>query len=192
MLEEDSGRVRLADPKALLDLGAVAKGYATERTARKLAAAGLSRFAISSGGNLCCGHPPDGKPVWEIGVQSPDRAILSQAPSLASLRIPSGAVSTSGDYQRFFWYEQDGKRHRAHHIIDPATLHPGERCRSVTVVCSSAADADLFSTALFLLDQKTGEMLAERENLAVLWVLPDGGMQANDAMLRLMESGPPA
>ena len=35
-------------------------------------------------------------------------------------------------------------------------------------------------------------MLAERENLAVLWVLPDGGMQANDAMLRLMESGPPA
>ena len=99
---------------------------------------------------------------------------------LASLRIPSGAVSTSGDYQRFFWYEQDGKRHRAHHIIDPATLHPGERCRSVTVVCSSAADADLFSTALFLLDQKTGEMLAERENLAVLWVLPDGGMLLRD------------
>ncbi|MBC8576615.1 FAD:protein FMN transferase [Yanshouia hominis] len=191
VLEKGAGRVRLTDPKALLDLGAVAKGYATERTARKLTAAGLSRFAISSGGNLCCGHPPDGKPMWEIGVQSPDRAVLSRAPSLASLRIPSGAVSTSGDYQRFFWYEQGGKRRRAHHIIDPATLHPGERCRSVTVACSSAADADLFSTALFLLDQKTGEMLAERENLAVLWVLPDGEMRANDAMRRLMKSGPP-
>ncbi len=185
MLDPAGRSVTLDDPAMLLDVGAVAKGYATERVAKALSSAGLSRFALSSGGNIRCGAPPDGRSCWEIGVQSPDEAILSNVASLATLRLCDRAVSTSGDYQRFFWYERDETARRAHHIIDSATLFPGERYRSVTVACDSAADADLFSTALFLLDQEKGEELAERENLAVLWVLPDGKIRKNKAMERI-------
>lgn len=183
-LNKDTQSAALLSQNVLLDVGAVAKGYATERVGRELAAQGLTRLAISSGGNIRVFSPPVGKAYWRIGVQNPDAAVLSGGGTLGTLLINDMAVATSGDYQRFFWYE--GRRY--HHLIDPATLYPARYYRSVTVVCRDAGEADLFSTALFLADWEQSAALAARENIAALWVMPDGSVRTNPQMDTLLKS----
>ncbi len=181
-LNKNTQSVALLSKNALIDVGAVAKGYATELVGRELAAQGLTRLAISSGGNIRVFSPPAGKACWRIGVQAPDAALLSGGNTLGTLLINDMAVATSGDYQRFFWY----KSQRYHHLIAPRTLYPARYYRSVTVACGDAGEADLFSTALFLTDWEKGAALAERENLAALWVMPDGSVRTNARMDKLL------
>jgi len=154
-----------------------------EQAARILSQAGFNRAAISGGGNIKTLDPPDGKQNWDIGIQHPDKALLQSGDSVGEMRINNMAVSTSGDYQRYFVYK--GKRY--HHLIDPATLYPAEYFRSVTVACPGAADADLFSTALFLCDIEKGKSMAQKENLAVMWVLNNGETVINHSMDELLK-----
>ena len=183
-LNKSTQTAALLSKNALLDVGAVAKGYATELVGRELAAQGLTRLAISSGGNIRVFSPPVGKACWRIGVQNPDAALLRDGNTLGTLFINDMAVATSGDYQRFFWYEAQ----RYHHLIEPQTLYPARYYRSVTVVCGDAGEADLFSTALFLTDWEKSVALAEREGLAALWVMPDGSVRTNARMDKLLNT----
>lgn len=180
-LDKSKQSAALLSNSVLLDVGAMAKGYATELVGRELAAQGLTRLAISSGGNIRVFSPPEGKAYWRIGVQNPDAAILGGG-TLDTLLISDMAVATSGDYQRYFWY--DGQRY--HHLINPETLYPARYYRSVTVACHDAGEADLFSTALFLTEWEKSADLAEREGLAVLWVMPDGCVKTNLKMDKLL------
>ncbi len=183
-LNQNAQSVELLSPGVLLDLGAVAKGYATELVGRELAAKGLTRLAISSGGNIRVFAPPEGKSCWRIGVQNPDAALFGTDHSLGTLFINDMAVATSGDYQRYFWY----KDQRYHHLIDPKTLFPARYYRSVTVACGDAGEADLFSTALFLADWEESAAIASQQGLAALWVMPDGGVRTNAQMNKLLRS----
>lgn len=180
-LSENS--VRLLAPQAKIDAGAFAKGFATEAVGRELCQMGLSRLAISSGGNIRAFYPITGRSCWKIGIQNPNEAILGETESIATISAGNIAVATSGDYQRYFVYQ--GKRY--HHIIDPETLFPAEFHRSVTVACENAADADLFSTALFLTDLEHGMEIAEREGIAALWVSQSGEVTCNAAMEALIK-----
>jgi len=180
-LNEKGKTIRLHSPKVTIDAGAFAKGYAVEETARVLVGAGINRAAVSGGGNIKTLDPPDGKQSWNVGIQDPDASVMQKDGAVETIYINGMAVATSGDYQRYFI--RNGKRY--HHLIDPETLYPAEYFRSVTVACKSAADADLFSTALFLCDIERGKRLAEKERLAVLWVMPDGSVISNDRMQNL-------
>ncbi len=175
--------VRLLTPQAAIDAGAFAKGFATEKVGRELCQMGLSRLAISSGGNIRAFYPISGRSCWRIGIQNPDEAVLGNTESIAAIKGSNIAVATSGDYQRYFVYR--GKRY--HHLIDPETLFPAEFHRSVTVACENAADADLFSTALFVTDLEHGMEIAEREKIAALWVSKSGEITCNSAMERLIK-----
>ncbi len=183
ILDKERKTIKLTSEKALIDAGAFAKGYAVEEAAEVLLRSGLNRAAVSGGGNIKTLDPPDGKPSWSVGIQDPDHAVMQNGKSISTVYINGMAAATSGDYQRYFLYE--GKRY--HHLIDPQTLYPAEHFRSVTVVCKSAADADLFSTALFLCDIEQGKKIAESEGIAVLWIMPDGSITANDMMQSLAE-----
>ena len=143
VLDEAASTVYLTDPAQRLDVGAVAKGYA----AGAVAAALPTGMVLSLGGNVCVTGPkPDGSP-WVIGVQNPDG---DDTEYVQRLDITSGAVVTSGDYQRY--YTVDGVAY--HHIIDPDTGWPARHYRSVTVICADSGLADALSTAAFIMDEE--------------------------------------
>lgn len=164
IIDEAASTVYISDPDASLDVGAVAKGWATQRAAENAPTGML----ISVGGNVCATGPKlsDGTP-WVIGIQDPDAADKN----LHTVFVTNGAVVTSGDYQRTYWVE--GKPY--HHIIDPETLMPASYWRSVSIICPDSGLADALSTALFLMDREEGTVLAEKCGAEVLWVDAAGG-----------------
>ena len=128
----------------MLDLGAVAKGYASDRIAGYLRQNGVTSALLNLGGNVyALGKKPNGT-EWTIGVADP-----TNGGYLGSMQVADMAVVTSGGYERFFT-GSDGVRY--HHIIDPSTGRPAESgLASVTVVGDSGARCDALSTALFVM-----------------------------------------
>ena len=162
-IDREASTLRLTDPLARLDVGAVAKGYAVERVCQN-APEGL---LLSVGGNVRATGPKPGGEPWVVGVQEPDGG---KEDYLHTLYVSDSSVVSSGDYQRY--YTVDGVRY--HHIIDPDTRYPGTRWRAVTVLCADSGLADGLSAALFLLSQEEGEALARQCGAEALWVAADG------------------
>ena len=175
IIDEESMTVRLCDPLMSLDVGAVAKGYATERIAEALEAQGISGYALDIGGNLrVIGAKSDGS-GWRTGVRNPDET--SDDRYVHYLDAKDTSVVTSGDYERY--YTVDGVRY--HHLIDKDTLMPSTYHRSVTVVCRDSALADALSTALFNTDMESGKrMIADLQVDSVIWVDKDGTVTVYD------------
>jgi thiamine biosynthesis lipoprotein len=139
-----------------IDLGGIAKGYAVDRAAAVLKAAGLADFLAQAGGDLYgSGTKPDGSP-WVSGIQDP-RA--DQGVYFAVIELTNHAFSTAGDYARAFIL--GGKRY--HHIIDPRTGYPATACRSVTVWAGDAFTADAIDDAVFILGPEKGLPLVEAQ-----------------------------
>lgn len=161
VIDADASTVFIQDAEMSLDVGAVAKGWATQRVAEK-APAGL---LISVGGNVCATGPKQGEHPWVIGIQNPDGGDY-----LHTIYVTGGCVVTSGDYQRT--YMVNGEKY--HHIIDPDTRMPAAYWRSVSIVCADSALADALSTALFLLPLEEGKVLAARCGAEALWIDKEG------------------
>jgi len=176
-IDEAASTVYITDPNARLDVGAVAKGWATQRAAEK-APEGM---ILSVGGNVCATGPKlaDGTP-WVIGIQDPDAADKN----LHTVFVTESSVVTSGDYQRSYWV--DGKAY--HHIIDPDTLMPSVYWRSVSVICDDSGLADALSTALFLMEEDAGRELAERCGAEVLWIAADGTEYMTDGFKEIIRT----
>ena len=168
VIDEANNTVTLTDPKMRLDVGAVAKGYATEQVARWLEAQGVSGWLLNVGGNVrAVGKKPDGS-LWMAGLENPDEDAKDY---LAYLQLESEALVTSGSYQRY--YIVDGKSY--HHIIHPDTLMPSEGYLSVSVICPDSGMGDALSTALFCMPLEDGKALVESmEGVEALWLTTDG------------------
>jgi FAD:protein FMN transferase len=152
-VDRAAGTAFITRPGMRVHLGGIGKGYAIDRGAARLRAAGLTDFLIQSGGDLYVSGTHDGAP-WVLGIadpRQPDRVF-------ASLRLTNATLSTSGDYERFF--EKDGVRY--HHLLDPDGGEPARLCRSVTIVAASALVADALSTGVFILGPEAGLALVER------------------------------
>jgi thiamine biosynthesis lipoprotein len=153
-LDEKTGTVVLESTGFQVNLGGIGKGYAVDRGAALLRAAGVNDFTIQAGGDLyVAGRRGDRS--WRAGIQDP------RGPSgevFAATDLSNLAFSTSGDYERFFL--RDGRRY--HHILDPDTGEPAPLCRSVTILAKSATVADGLSTGVFVLGVEKGMALIER------------------------------
>ncbi|MEG0270201.1 MAG: FAD:protein FMN transferase [Clostridia bacterium] len=169
VLDEAASTVFFADPLLKLDVGAIAKGYATERVAQVLIQHGVTSALLSIGGNVrAIGAKADGD-AYQVAIQNPDQG--AGDPVLLALPIVNTSVVTSGDYERFFTV--DGKNY--HHIIDPDTLMPSAYMRSVTILTQDGGLADALSTALFLMPQEKGQALLDQlGNAEAIWVTPEG------------------
>lgn len=148
--QREDGRFRfpgLSSSTAMpgLDFGGAAKGLALDRARTKLRDSGAVTAALVTAGSttVTVGSKPDGEP-WRVGVEDPRQPDTVR---LIAEWTGDAALSTSGDYQRYF--ERDGVRY--HHILDPKTGRPAEDTRSLTVVGRfSGLDSDILSTALFV------------------------------------------
>lgn len=163
VIDEEKSIVYLVDAEMRLDVGAIAKGYATECVTSALS----YPLLLSVGGNVSsAGGKPDGKD-WIVGLQDP---FSEMGEYNHTIKLSKGAVVTSGDYQRY--YSVDGVRY--HHIIDPGTLYPATLWSSVSVVADNSALADALSTALFLLPMDEGQKLLDEFGAYALWTDSDG------------------
>lgn len=188
IIDEEAGTVAFADPLLRLDVGAVAKGYATERVAEAMLAGEMPSFLLSAGGNVRLGNPPmDGRQRWGVGIQDPDVLAIGDTGSqmLDTLFTADTSVVTSGDYQRYFVV--DGVRY--HHIISPETLMPSDYYRSVTVICEDSGWADVLSTALYLMPYEEGRAFVDaQEGVEAYWMLADGTTWMTDGAMAMAKS----
>lgn len=169
VIDEKNNTVTIMDPLMTLDVGAIAKGFATERVAAAMAARGTTGYILNVGGTVrTVGARADGE-AWVIGIENPDQSAAS--PYLAEVAFADKALSTSGTYQRY--YTANGVRY--YHIIDPKTNQPARGYTSVSVIADDTALADALSTALFCMSIEAGEaLLAPYPDAAALWLRDDG------------------
>ena len=179
-IDEQNMTVRITDPKASIDVGALGKGYATERAADYLFAQEAYGYVLNVGGNIrIIGTKPDGS-GWVTGIRDPEN---SDGNFALSLRLADTACVTSGIYERF--YTVDGVRY--HHIIDRDTLYPAEYFSSLTVITKDSALADCLSTALFCMSEEDGRaLLSAMDGVEALWIYPDGTMDYTEGLKQLI------
>jgi len=133
-----------------IDLGGIAKGYASERIMEIYKEYGIQSGIVSLGGNVqTYGAKTDGS-FWNVAIQNPDTSSNENA-YIGVLETKDKAVITSGGYERYF--EQNGKRY--HHILNPDTGYLAESgLSSVTIVSNDGMLADGLSTSLFIMGKE--------------------------------------
>jgi thiamine biosynthesis lipoprotein len=160
--------LRKLDPDLMIDLSAIAQGYASDQVAAYLDGAGIIDYMVDCGELRARGSSPRGVP-WKVGIQNPTPDTLR---TLGGVELKDTSMATSGDYRNFF--EQDGKRYS--HEIDPRTGRPiVGNLASVIVHHPSASYADAMATAMMVLGPEEGFATAERLNLAALFVIRGDG-----------------
>jgi thiamine biosynthesis lipoprotein len=157
-LDNENSTAFLRSDGCLIDLGAIAKGYAADCCVEIYKAMGIQSAFINLGGNVkTLGNNPSGHD-WVIGVQHPDKP---RGIFFGALDIYNQSVVTSGAYERYF--EMNNKKY--HHILDYKTGRPCESgLKSVTVVSQSSMQADSLSTAAFVLGPDEGIRLINKIN----------------------------
>lgn len=180
LIDRENLTVELKDPEMLLDVGAIAKGYATEQAALLAEKRGEEHLLLSVGGNVRAigARDSEGSP-WRVGIENPFVEKREEQPNLGVLGLREHSLVTSGLYERF--YIVDGKRY--HHIIDPVTLFPEERFMQVSVYTKDSGEADGLSTALFNSSLEDGLRLIESlPDTEAVWVLPDGSLKKSSGL----------
>lgn len=152
-LDPSGPRVRYTHPQVYVDLGGIAKGYAVDRCIEQLRQAGITQASVSAGGDSYILGDRRGEP-WRVGIRDP----RDEQAMTAVLPLMDTAVSTSGDYERFF--EEDGVRY--HHILDPRTGRSARESWSVTVLGPDTTFTDALSTSVFVLGPQKGLELIDR------------------------------
>ena len=172
IIDEDESTVYLMDPEMSLDVGAIAKGYATERVSNTLFDQGFSSWMISVGGNVrTIGTKADGNLSWNVAIQNPD---MEANDYLAILSLSDMSLVTSGNYERY--YTVGNKQY--HHIIGSETLMPSEYFTAITIVCKDAGVADALSTAVYNMPFEEGLALVEElPDTEALWVCKNGELK---------------
>ena len=165
-VEIAANRVRLRLSGMQLDFGGFGKEYAVDRAARVMAEQGAKSAMVSLAGDLAILGPQPGGAPWRMGIKHPRRGDKL----LATIPVMSGAIATSGDYERFI--EVDGERHC--HILDPRTGRSARGLQSVTVQAQSCLIAGSATTIAMLKGREAGLAWLEELGLAHLAVTEDG------------------
>ena len=137
-----------------LDFGGIAKGHAVDSGIAILKAQGIRNGEVTAGGDSRVLGDRRGRP-WVIGIRHPD----DRNRVIARIPLEDAAISTSGDYERFF--DEDGVRY--HHIIDPKTGKSPHGVRSVTVIAPTSTLAEGLTKSVFIMGPERGLALVETQ-----------------------------
>jgi FAD:protein FMN transferase len=154
LLDERARTLRFAKPGMCIDLGGFAKGHAVDGSIALLERMGIRHAIVSAGGDSRVLGDKLGQP-WMVAIRDPRHADAVAA----VLPLEDVAISTSGDYERFF--ERDGVR--CHHLIDPATGASPTAVRSVTILADDGLTSEALSKSVFVLGVERGLALVEAQ-----------------------------
>lgn len=144
----------LEKPDMRIDVGGIGKGFAADYAVVAMKKAGAVAGVVALSGDIkTFGQLPNGR-KFPVGIQHPRK----EGAVLVWIDLEDEAISTAGDYERFF--ERDGVRY--HHILDPTTLQPARGCQSVTVIAKEGVWADGLDTGIFVMGPERGMALVER------------------------------
>ncbi len=179
-IDKENSTVRITDPAASIDVGALGKGYATEMAAQALEEKGVTSYVLNIGGNIrIIGSKPDGS-GWKTGIKDPADSDSRYA---LYLTLQNTSCVTSGVYERYFTVGNE----RYHHIIDKDTLMPSAHFASVSVITRDSGLADCLSTALFCMSLEEGQALVSGlDQVHVLWITADGEQHMSDGLKNLI------
>ena len=166
VLDPKEHTVRFTQPGVRIDLGGIGKGHSVDRGIALLQGRGIAHALVTAGGDSRIIGDRFGKP-WVVGIRHPDR----KDEVIARIPLEDAAISTSGDYERYF--DEDGKRY--HHIIDPGTGHSASKVRSATIIGPTATRTDgLSKTAFVLGPERALEIYNRLDDIDAILVTPDG------------------
>lgn len=161
ILDERVHTIYLTKP-LVVDLGAVAKGFAIDLAVNELKA--FEGFVVNAGGDLFAGGVDENGSPWKIGIQHPEK----KDQIISKIEISNQAVCTSGSYER-----RNANIPGMHHIINPKTKHSPNDWVSCSIIAPFAMLADVFSTAAFLLGREKGQALLKSVDLKGLFITSD-------------------
>ena len=153
VLDHRSNTIRFSKGGVRIDLGGIAKGYAVDNCIAILQRLGIRNALVTAGGDSRLIGDRWGRP-WTIGIRDPRK----EDGVIALLPLVDVAVSTSGDYERYF--EENGIRY--HHIINPKSGDSARELQSVTIIGPDATTTDALSTSVFVLGLTRGLTLVNR------------------------------
>ncbi|MBT8450171.1 MAG: FAD:protein FMN transferase [Gammaproteobacteria bacterium] len=156
-----------------IDLGGIAKGLAVDNSIKKLQSFGITEASVTAGGDTYVLGDNAGN-MWRVGIRHP----RAEKKLVTVLPVANEAVSTSGDYERYF-IADNGER--VHHIINPTTGKSVKGVQSVTIIAANSTYADALSTSVFVLGVEKGLALVNQlENVSAIIVNDEGKMLYSD------------
>lgn len=166
ILDNKQKTVFFEDPRIKIDLGGIAKGHAVDQSIKILQAAGIKNAYVNAGGDSRLIGRKNNR-LWYIGIKHP----RDPDKLLVNLPLEEVALSTSGDYERYF--EESGVRY--HHIIDPQTGDSAREIRSATILANDSTTADALSTSIFILGVEKGmALINEMPDVSAIMVDKNG------------------
>ncbi len=173
-LDREARTIRFLKPGMRIDLGGIAKGWAVDRGVEILRRLGIEHAMVNAGGDTRLLGDRRGKP-WVVGIRDPRR----DGVVVARIPLQDEAISTSGDYERYF--EEDGVRY--HHILVPGTGKSPDAVRSVTIIGPTATRTDGLSKTVFILGVERGlEFVRRLGDVEAVIVDKDGRVFYSDGL----------
>jgi FAD:protein FMN transferase len=165
-LDQAASTVKFDRPGVRIDFGGIGKGYAVDRGIAVLQKLGFEHAMVNAGGDTRIIGDRLGKP-WIVGIRDPD----DKNKIVVRLPITDAAMSTSGDYERFF--DENGVRY--HHILDPKTGKSPHKVRSVTIIGPYATRTDALTKSVFVMGAKEGiDFINTLPDVDAVAITPDG------------------
>ena len=167
-LNEAQTSISFSNKNTRIDLGGIAKGYAVDNAIKILKDCGIRNALVSAGGDSRILGDKNGRP-WIMGVRHP----RDKSKVVVSIPLSDSAISTSGDYERYFI--ENGRRY--HHIIKPSTGQSANQTWSASVMANKAITSDALSTTLFVLGtEKAMKLINSLDNIEAVVIDAKGKM----------------
>lgn len=174
-IDKEAGTIFLPLEGMRLDVGGIGKGYAADRAVEEMKRAGATGGVVALSGDIKTFGVLPYQNGFSVGIRHP----REEGALMAILELKDEAISTAGDYERFF--ERGGVRY--HHILDPQTLQPARMCQSVTIVAKEGMVADGLDTGVFVLGPEEGMALVERlPNVEAIIIDNEGTMMVSSGL----------
>lgn len=176
IIDEENSTVFLKDPLMSLDVGAIAKGYATEQASKMARDSGMHSGLLSVGGNVrAINNNATTNEPWNVGIQNPDRE--AEKSVIEVVKLDNSSLVTSGDYERY--YTVDGEKYN--HIIDPDTMYPSKYFTAVSIISKNSGVSDALSTAIFCMPFEEGlEFINSMPETEAMWIFSDKTIKYSD------------